>query len=137
MRAEVVQTCVVSLLPVESRIEAELRRSYAPETEQRRARGKSGARGKGGAGILGELVISFDDEDPPEPFAGNEIDLAGLLVEEFLLALDPYPRHPEAKDMAAQAEAGTAERESDAGTPDKGPFAGLAAPDKPGKRRKT
>ena len=41
-----------------------------------------------------EVVITPGDDDAPEEIDSLHYDLAGPLLEEFLLALDPYPRAP-------------------------------------------
>lgn len=102
----VVQTCVVSLEPVTTRIEEDVARNFVtdwvePEADEL------------------ELPESVDDEP-----LGDEIDLGRVMVEALALALPPYPRAPEASLEAAQfTEPGkVAMRDEDAR-----PFAGLAA----------
>jgi hypothetical protein len=41
-----------------------------------------------------EIVILPGDDDLPEEIESLHFDLAGPLIEEFLLAIDPYPRAP-------------------------------------------
>jgi len=45
----------------------------------------------------GELVISPDDEDPPEALIDGKIDLGVVTFEFLALGLDPYPRKAGAK----------------------------------------
>jgi hypothetical protein len=45
----------------------------------------------------GEMLIDPEGEDLPETFAGNSIDVGALAEEFFELALDPYPRKPDAE----------------------------------------
>ncbi len=78
--ADVVQSCVVTLDPVPDHIEEFLEFVYAPEEE-----------------LLvegGEVVLSLDDEDPPEPVRDGVIDLGEAVAERLALALEPYPRKP-------------------------------------------
>lgn len=76
----VVQRCVVTLEPVPETVATELERRYAPAN---------------GAEPAETLEIGPEDLEPPEPL-GAEIDLAAAMVESLALALEPYPRHPDA-----------------------------------------
>jgi uncharacterized metal-binding protein YceD (DUF177 family) len=64
------QTCVVSLEPIESRLEEEIDVTYAPPGEPERT----------------------GNDEPPEPLLGGSLDLGALATEFLLLAVDPYPR---------------------------------------------
>ncbi|HSF93966.1 MAG TPA: DUF177 domain-containing protein [Thermohalobaculum sp.] len=77
MVAKVVQTCVVTLEPLRTRIEEDIERTYVPANQTPR---------------LPEVVLLHDDEDEPDPFT-DSIDPAQLAVESLLLLIDPYPRH--------------------------------------------
>jgi uncharacterized metal-binding protein YceD (DUF177 family) len=80
LRAQVVQSCVVSLDPFETEIRANIDVDFAPVTEAAKTSGAVG--------------VEIDAGDPPDPIVDGCIDL-GALVEEFLvLGLDPYPRKP-------------------------------------------
>lgn len=72
------QTCVVTLEPVESHIEAAFERildAAAPAAE--------------------EAVV--DPELPDvEPLEGDVLDVGEIVIEELSLALDPFPRRPDA-----------------------------------------
>jgi uncharacterized metal-binding protein YceD (DUF177 family) len=103
--ADIVQTCVVSLEPVEQRIDEPVESRFAPEAKRDAASG-------------GEIHVDLDVEDPPEPL-GSSIDLGALAEEYFVLAIDPYPRAPGAE---IPEEAG---RDPAAGNDS--PFAALAA----------
>jgi len=78
LRAEVVQTCVVTLVPVTNRIEEDVARTYVPEEE---------------FSLPDEIDFDPESEDEPEPY-GMSIDLGQLALESLSLALDPYPRAP-------------------------------------------
>jgi hypothetical protein len=83
IEAQVVQTCVVSLEPVAAAIAQPVRLLLRPVADAAAARQLSEA--------------PFDPEAVDiEPVAGSAIPLGELLVEEFALALDPYPRRPDA-----------------------------------------
>ena len=80
LSADVVQTCVVTLEPVEARVEATFERRFLPPE-------------KLDAEDDGEIIVDPMGEDPPERL-GHELDLGEILVEELALNLDPYPRKP-------------------------------------------
>ena len=103
--ADIVQTCVVSLVPVDQHID---------ETFSVRFTRDAPPPPKPGT----EIVIDTDAPDPPEPLDGPTVDVAALAEEYFVLAIDPYPRAPGASIPAEFA-----------GDPDAAPdspFAGLA-----------
>jgi hypothetical protein len=74
--ARVVQSCVVTLEPVVSRIETDVERLYLPADR-----------------LPEEHEVQFlpDEEDLPDPFT-DSIDPAQLAVESLALLIDPYPR---------------------------------------------
>ncbi len=80
LAAEVVQACVVSLEPLTAAIVREFSRELHFTPVMRRDIKE------------GEVVISPAEEDVPEEIESLHYDLAGPLVEEFLLSIDPYPR---------------------------------------------
>jgi uncharacterized metal-binding protein YceD (DUF177 family) len=78
LQAEVVQSCVVSLEPVASRIEAPIERRY-----RRLAPGEAPQ----------ELGLLVDPEaEDVEPLRGPSIDFGEAVAEELGLALELYPR---------------------------------------------
>ncbi len=101
LQAEVVQECVVTLEPVRETVASpfDQRYSLAPTAPS------------------ADLVIRPDDSEPPEPVTGDSIDLGELVAEFLSLAINPYPRAPDADDQAAQYRSGAA---------GEGPFAALA-----------
>lgn len=104
--ADIVQTCVVSLEPVEQAIDEPVSVRFSPEDRD------GGVQG-------GEIAVDFEAEDPPEPLHGHSIDLGALAEEYFVLAIDPYPR--------AAGAAIADEPASDSPDPPDSPFAALAA----------
>jgi uncharacterized metal-binding protein YceD (DUF177 family) len=74
--ADVVQACVVTLEPVASRLAEEFTVTFA-----------SGRRQDGG-----EVVVSVDEEDPPEIIRAGRIDLGEVVAQQLAISLDPYPR---------------------------------------------
>ncbi len=84
---DIVQTCVVSLAPVEQHIDEPVSvRFVAPSSPEAPKSPKPGA----------EVMIDPDQLDPPEVLAGPTIDLGALAEEHFVMAIDPYPRAPDA-----------------------------------------
>jgi hypothetical protein len=89
--ADIVQSCVVTLEPVDAEIDAEIDSLFVPQ-DSRLARLPLDDNG--------ELVISADGPDIPETFSGDILD-AGAIAEEFFeLAIDPYPRKVETASAA-------------------------------------
>jgi uncharacterized metal-binding protein YceD (DUF177 family) len=84
VRARVVQTCVVTLEPVPATIEEPFVRTYASVPPRP-------------TGAPQETVVDLDAEDPPEPLVGGMVDIGEAIAETLGLALDPYPRAPEAE----------------------------------------
>jgi uncharacterized metal-binding protein YceD (DUF177 family) len=80
LEAELGQTCVVTLEPVPAHLSEAFKVVFAP-----------GLRGE-----TGEITVSAEDEDPPEPLTGNEIDVGEVVVQQMGVSLDPYPRSPHA-----------------------------------------
>lgn len=83
LAADVVQTCVVSLEPVESRIEEDFAQLYAPERRPD-SRGHVIEAGDG----------SDAEDDWPEPILDGRIDIGEAVAQQLALALNPYPRKP-------------------------------------------
>jgi uncharacterized metal-binding protein YceD (DUF177 family) len=117
VRAEVRQTCVVTLDPVDNRIDEAVDLIFVPPEQIR------------------EMADSVDDDgepepsDPPEAIERGLIDLGRVATDALLLGLNPYPRKPDAQ-FAAPAEPDD---------PDEHPFAALKAlqkPARPGKPKR-
>ena len=43
-----------------------------------------------------EVFVDLEGDDMPDHFEGHEADLSDLIVETLALAIDPYPRAPDA-----------------------------------------
>ena len=78
LAADVVQACVVTLVPVASHVEDCFTTTFATD---RPADPR-------------EVVVDLDAEDPPEPITGGAIDVGDLAAEYLALALNPFPRAP-------------------------------------------
>lgn len=108
VEADIVQECVVTLEPLESRISEDVSAVFLPEDS------KLGRLGFHGGG---EILLDAEGPDSPETFCGDTIDVGALAEEFFELAIDPYPRRPGANlDLAA-----------DDADPAVSPFAGLSS----------
>lgn len=83
--AEVTQACVVSFEPVAEAISEPVDRVFMPGHDEK-YEGPAGA----------EVFVDLENDTIPDRFDGSEVDLSELLVETLSLALDPYPRHPDA-----------------------------------------
>lgn len=81
--ADIVQNCVVTLDPIEARIDEPLDGVFVPEGSRLSRPERYDA---------GELVLDAEGSDLPELFTGDEIDVGQFVEEHFALAIDPYPR---------------------------------------------
>jgi len=85
LSAQVTQACVVSLEPVAGSLERAFDRELVfVGTSRHRENADSGP----------DLVLDSEMEEGPEEIDSLHIDLALPVLEEFALALDPYPRRP-------------------------------------------
>ncbi|HUI22610.1 MAG TPA: DUF177 domain-containing protein [Methylocella sp.] len=89
LQARVTQTCVVSLEPFESVIEASIDVDFAPlgHLVSRSSDQKILGRGSPAATLPA-------GQDPPDPIIDGKIDLGALATEFLVLNLDVYPRKP-------------------------------------------
>jgi uncharacterized metal-binding protein YceD (DUF177 family) len=88
VRADIVQSCIVTLEPIESGIDERFEALFVPENSKL-ARYDTDENG--------EMVFDPEGPDAPETFTGDTIDV-GTVCEEFIvLAIDPYPRKEGAK----------------------------------------
>jgi uncharacterized metal-binding protein YceD (DUF177 family) len=89
--ATVIQTCVVSLEPVEAEVRETVDLRFAPDADVAAAETAWKLALEDPATDLDRL------EEPPDPIVDGALDL-GVIAAEFLsLGLDPYPRKPGAK----------------------------------------
>ncbi|MBX3447308.1 MAG: DUF177 domain-containing protein [Parvibaculaceae bacterium] len=99
--AEAVQSCVVTLEPVEEQIDETFRQRYLPETQLDLPASKA-------AETQREVAVDIDAEDAPEPLEAGGIDIGEAVAERLALALDPYPRKPGVSFDRPPEEAGDA-----------------------------
>lgn len=83
LTAEITQTCTVTLEPVSSKISLDFTRTLqlVPQVTRENDLG-------------GELSLAAGDDEVPDEIDTSRYDLAAPLLEEFSLAIDPYPRAP-------------------------------------------
>lgn len=119
IKAEVVQSCVATLEPLDATVDAEVDTLFVPE-DSRLAKIELDE--------SGELLLDAEGADIPETFVGDKIDIGAVAEEFFELALDPYPRKSGLPEDAEPAVFGDVEEED---KPDS-PFAKLSEwPNKP------
>lgn len=83
VEADIVQSCVVTLDPVEGKVDEEVSAVFLPEDSKL---------GRESFGLGGEIMIDVEGPDSPETFSGDRIDIGALAEEFFGLGIDPYPR---------------------------------------------
>jgi hypothetical protein len=85
LTADVTQSCVVTLEPVRSRMERRFSRElhFSGPIRHKPVTDDSGP----------DLVLDAEEEGPEE-IESLHYDLAGPVLEEFVLSLEPYPRCP-------------------------------------------
>jgi uncharacterized metal-binding protein YceD (DUF177 family) len=87
LTAEIVQSCIVSLVPVAQAIDEPFSLRFAePGSPAAQAPPKPAA----------EIRVDPGGEDPAEVLTGTTIDVGVIVVEHLILAIDPYPRAPDA-----------------------------------------
>lgn len=101
--ADVLQSCVVTLDPVETRVDEWFEIDCVPESDVEGGR---------------EVVFDPEEDDPPETMRDGSFDVGEAIAERLALSLDGYPRKPGAEFAAHAAPA-------DEGRPADGPFAVL------------
>jgi uncharacterized metal-binding protein YceD (DUF177 family) len=86
VRARIGQTCVVTLEPIENDIDEPIDLMFAPPDQIPQL-----------ADLVDETAESDTEiPDPPEPIENGFIDLGRLATDALFLAIDPYPRKPDA-----------------------------------------
>jgi len=86
VRARIGQTCVVTLDPIENDIDEEIDLIFAPPEQIPEL-----------SDLVDEAAESdVEIPDPPEPIENGVIDLGRVATDALFLAVDPYPRKPDA-----------------------------------------
>lgn len=83
VRAEIRQTCVVTLEDFDSKVHEQIDMTFSEDVP------------KGGAAPQNE-DDGFSLREDPEPIINDRIDLGAIAAEHLALAIDPWPRKPEA-----------------------------------------
>ena len=86
--ADVVQSCVITLEPVEARIDQRFEVKFMPQ---------DGAKSVENSGAAEQSVLAGD----VAPIRDGVFDLGAVVAEYFSLAIDPYPRKPGIEFIAA------------------------------------
>lgn len=107
LTAVVEQRCVVTSEPTARRIDESFALVYGPT---------------GAGAATHEVVVTADEEAPPEPIEDGAIDLGEAVAQHLALALDDFPRAPNASLDSLRAEPGGLGRLPN---PPSGPFAAL------------
>ncbi len=109
LKAEVVQTCVVTLEPVRATIDARFTRVFArsPRADEE---------------ISDEIFLDPEADEPPEHLEGDIVDVGEVVAETLGLEIDPFPRAPGAVFAQATATPTGTEKHPEIS----GPFAALA-----------
>jgi hypothetical protein len=81
-RADLVQTCGVTLEPLESSPSGHFIVRVVPPNSPH------------APSPTAEISVDPDAEDPPDVLESDEIDLAAYVVEHLALEIDPFPRKP-------------------------------------------
>lgn len=89
LSADVVQECVVTLVPIESHIEDDFEAWYA---DYDRAASFTKAQHEQKARLETEEQPIMEEKDDPEPMVGGAVNLAELVVQYLSLAINPYPK---------------------------------------------
>jgi uncharacterized metal-binding protein YceD (DUF177 family) len=86
IQARIGQTCVVTLDPIENDIDEPIDLIFAPPDQIPEL-----------ADLVDEAAESEEEvPDPPEPIENGMIDLGRVATDAMFLAVDPYPRKPDA-----------------------------------------
>ncbi len=107
VRAQVTQTCVVSLEPFDSDIKepVEVRFVSAPPVASPpRMKGAVKSRRRGAMEMEPPPPAAESEEDPPDVIVDGRIDLGALAAEFLAMGLDPYPRKPGVAFASAEPE---------------------------------
>ena len=109
-RADVVQSCVVTLEPVASVAADSFELDFLPEGDEPKA-------------VVGEFDAQADE--PPGVVVDGEFDVGAVIAEYVSLAIDPYPRKPGVEFGKVDAGAVRPGDKAAGSVKDGGPFAAL------------
>lgn len=86
LRAAITQLCIVTFVPVSQAIEEEFTRIFL-QGSAKEAESPAGS----------EVFIDLEGDDLPDYFEESEVDFSELILEILVLAIDTYPRAPDAE----------------------------------------
>lgn len=102
--AEITQECVISLLPIESKITQPVDLIFVPNDSKLV---RDGPEFKSY-----EIMIDVDGPDTPEVLLGETIDIGAISEEFFELAIDPYPHSDDITKLDVSQDSVEAEMQS-------------------------
>ena len=121
LQADIQQTCVVTLEPIETHIEASIERLYDTTMET--------LSDSDAVKESDNFDVEIDSEDdPPEALMEGQIDIGEAITEQLALEINPFPRKPGIS--FAEYSSGTEDGSADGAentVSGAGPFSGLAA----------
>jgi hypothetical protein len=88
LTVDVTQACVVTLEPVPGHIKHSFSRDLVFVGPSRHRPAQTSKKAES------EAVLDLTQEEGPEEIESLHLDLAGPVLEEFVLSLEPYPRRP-------------------------------------------
>lgn len=109
LSAQLTQSCVVTLAPVEASINTRFKRHYA----------QPGAAGEGAEVVVDDAGTA---DDPADPIMDGQIDAGEAVAEALALEIDPFPRAPGSRFEGFSSNRGGPE----GGGEGRGAFAALA-----------
>jgi hypothetical protein len=83
VEGDIVQECVVTLEPIDARIDEEVSAVFIPEGSNLERYDRLST---------AEMILDPEGPDAPESFSGTHIDVGALAEQFFALGIDPYPR---------------------------------------------
>lgn len=92
VHAQVGQTCVVTLEPMETTVHEAIDMRFVSQAAAEVA------------ATAADGHFADTDKEPPEPLIGGKIDLGAITTEFLVLGIDPYPRKPGAEFLAPTVE---------------------------------
>lgn len=114
LNATLTQSCIITLEPVPAQIDAQIDAVFVPSTSKL-AKPKINAETR-------ELIVEAEGDDVPELFELPNLDVGAVAAEFFALELNPYPKSPNADEIAAALAEQDEKTKSDAA---ENPFAAL------------
>lgn len=93
--AEIEQECIATLEPVFTKLNENFERQFLPERSSEYKLPEI---------IDGEMILDPEANDLPDIIEGDTLNLWDVLIEEMILAIDPFPRSETADNQAESVE---------------------------------